>query len=200
MAPSPERNKVGIVVSSLNAAYQEMQKRVLAVVPTDSCLTSQAQEWFQIRVPLGERETTWDLVKVAKKRMSSCMKDGINDDRISLEGPISMICKVVPAPSKVLNCTKTKRRKKMTAAKFLQLQDSRLFRVGQMQKKRKKGRKSKKSVTKEEQKTRVEPKNGRRKYFHLQNFIETRRQKKLEKRCTLDPSAQVTLFKVFVWQ
>ena len=33
---------------------------------------------------------------------------------------------------------------------------------------------------------------GSKKYLHLQKFIETRRQKKLEKRCTLDPSAQVS--------
>ena len=39
----------------------------------------------------------------------------------------------------------------------------------------------------------LKPKRGSKKYLHLQKFIERRRQKKLEKRCTLDPSAQVTL-------
>ena len=44
----------------------------------------------------------------------------------------------------------------------------------------------------QKQKTRVKPKQGSKKYRHLRRFIETRRMKKLEKRCTLDPSAQVT--------
>ena len=34
-------------------------------------------------------------------------------------------------------------------------------------------------------------KRGSRKYLHLLNFIATRREKKLEKRKTLDPSAKV---------
>ena len=192
MAAPPERSKRWIDVSSLRKAYQEMQKRDLAVVPSDSCLTSHAVEWCQMKVPLGEKETTWDLVKVAKKRMSSCMKDGINDDRISLEGPISMIHEVSTTPSQVPNSTKTKRRKKMTAAKFVQLQDPRLFHVGQKEKKRRKKRTSRKRGVNAEQKTTVEPKRGKQKYFHLQKFIVTRRQKKLEKKCTLDLSAQVT--------
>ena len=41
-------------------------------------------------------------------------------------------------------------------------------------------------------KTRVKPKRGSKKYLHLQKFIEMRREKKLQRRCTLDPSAQVT--------
>ena len=41
----------------------------------------------------------------------------------------------------------------------------------------------------QKQKTRV--KRGSKKYLHLKKFIETRRQKKLEKRCTLDRSAEV---------
>ena len=193
MTTPPEWSKCRINVSSLNAAYQEMRKRDLAVVPPYSCLTSHAAVWCQMRVQLGEEEMTWDLVKVAKKKMSSCMKDGINDNRMSLEGPISTIRRVATAHYKVPNSTKAKRRKKMTAAKFIQLQDSRLFHVGQKEKKRRKKRTSKKRGTSMEQKTTVEPKRGRKKYFHLQKFIETRRQKKLEKRCTLDPSAEVTL-------
>ena len=39
----------------------------------------------------------------------------------------------------------------------------------------------------------VKPKKGSKKYLHLQKFIQKRRQKKLEKRCTLDLSAQVFL-------
>ena len=46
-------------------------------------------------------------------------------------------------------------------------------------------------LSRQKQKTRV--KRGSKKYLHLRNFIETRRQKKLEKRRTLDPSAQVSL-------
>ena len=42
------------------------------------------------------------------------------------------------------------------------------------------------------QKPRVGPKKGSTKYLHLKKFIETRKQKKLAKRCTLDPSAKVT--------
>ena len=42
-------------------------------------------------------------------------------------------------------------------------------------------------------KTRVKSKPGSKKYRHLQRFIKTRRQKKREKRCTLDRSAQVIL-------
>ena len=42
------------------------------------------------------------------------------------------------------------------------------------------------------QKPRVKLKRGSSKYLHLQKFIETRRQKKRAKRCTLDPSAKVT--------
>ena len=44
-----------------------------------------------------------------------------------------------------------------------------------------------------EKKTRMGQKRGSKKYLHLQKFIERRRQKKLEKRRTLDPSAQVIL-------
>ena len=53
-------------------------------------------------------------------------------------------------------------------------------------------RKSKKRGTREEHQTKVEPKRGSTKYLHLQKFIETRKQKKLAKRCTLDLSAEVT--------
>ena len=200
MATPPERTKITINVSSLQAAYQEMQKRDLAVVPPNSALTSHAQEWCQMRVLLGEEETTWDLVKMATKRMPSCMKDGINDDRISLTGPIQISCEVAFTPSKVLNSSKTKRRKKMTAAKFLQLQDSRLFHVGRRQKRRRKKRKSSKRGTREKPKMTMEPKRGITKYLHLQKFIETRRQKKLGKRCTLDPSAQVSLLMDYCWR
>ena len=238
MTTPPERSKCRIDVSSLNAAYQEMQKRDLAVVAPNSCLTSHAKEWYQMRVPLGQEETSWDLVKVAKKRMFSCMKDGINDDRISLEGPISTIRGMASTPCKVPNSAKTKRRKKMTAAKFVQLQDSRLFYVEKKkpkvkrgadlddpeeigawwsmveqkekrkQKKREKKRKSKTRGEKKKQrqgksKTRgtstVEPKRGSKKYVHLQKFIETRRKKKLEKRCTLDLAAEVTLPIAILW-
>ena len=210
-----------ILVSSLNGAYREMQQRGLAVVPSDSCLTSQAEEWFKMRVPLGEEETTWDLIKVAKKGKPSCTKDGINDDRKSLEGPISMIQEGTKTARRLVDCNKTKRRKKTTTAKALQLQDSKLFRVEQnktkvkgreddpddisgwwgmverkekrKQKKRDKKRIIRKTGTKKKQKTREEPKKGKRKYRRLQDFIEARRQKKLQKRCTLDLSAQVTL-------
>jgi hypothetical protein len=44
-------------------------------------------------------------------------------------------------------------------------------------------------LSRQKQKTRV--KIGSKKYLHLKKFIETRRQKKLEKRCTLDRSAEV---------
>ena len=44
-------------------------------------------------------------------------------------------------------------------------------------------------LSRQKQKTRV--KKGSNKYLRLKKFIETRRQKKLEKRCTLDRSAQV---------
>ena len=44
----------------------------------------------------------------------------------------------------------------------------------------------------QKQKIRVEPKRGSQKYLHLQRFIEARRKKKRDKRCTLDPSAKVT--------
>ena len=44
----------------------------------------------------------------------------------------------------------------------------------------------------QKQKPRVEPKRGSTKYLHLQKFIETRKQKKLAKRSTLDLSAEVT--------
>ena len=50
-----------------------------------------------------------------------------------------------------------------------------------------------------EKKNRVRQKRGSKKYIHLQKFIETRRQKKLAKRCTLDSSAQVTLPIKYFW-
>ena len=50
-----------------------------------------------------------------------------------------------------------------------------------------------------EEKTRVKQKRGSKKYLHLLKFIETRRRKKMEKRCTLDPSAEVTLFIEDFW-
>ena len=223
MATPPQRCKDWINVASLVAAYQEMTKRDLVVVPPNSCLIRHAQEWCKMRVPLGEGETTWDLIKVANKRMPFWMKDGINDDRISLEGPISMIREVAPTPSRAPNSTKIKRRKKMTVAKFTQLQDSRLFCVEQKkpkvkreadlddpeeigawwnmveqmekrkQKKREKKRKSKKRGEKKKQKAREEPKKAKKRYSHLQEFIETRKQKKVQRKCTLDLSAQVTI-------
>ena len=45
----------------------------------------------------------------------------------------------------------------------------------------------------QKRRTRVKPKRGSKRYLHLQKFIETRRQKKLRKRSTLDLSAQVSL-------
>ena len=41
----------------------------------------------------------------------------------------------------------------------------------------------------QKQNTSTKLKKGSKKYLHLRKFIETRRLKKLEKRCTLDPSA-----------
>ena len=51
-------------------------------------------------------------------------------------------------------------------------------------------------VTKK-QKTGVRLKRGSKKYLHLQKFIERRREKKIEKRRTLDPTAKV-IFVVFL--
>lgn len=47
--------------------------------------------------------------------------------------------------------------------------------------------------TRKKPRNRLKPKPGSKKYRHLLKFIETRRQKKREKRCTLDRSAQVFL-------
>ena len=47
--------------------------------------------------------------------------------------------------------------------------------------------------TRKKPRNRLKPKQGSKKYRHLLKFIETRRQKKREKRCTLDRSAQVFL-------
>ena len=220
MATLPERGKGPIVVSSLIAANREMQQRGLAVVP--SSLTSHAKEAYQMTVRLGDKETEWDLVKVAKKGKPSCMKDGINDDRKSLENPDSIVQEVTKTAPKLVNANKTKRRKRTTAAKALQLQDSRLFCVERYkakvkggaddedpeeiaawwsmiegkekkkEKKREKKCKSKKRGEKKKQKAREEPKKGKRKYSHLLDFIETRKQKKVQRKCTLDLSAQVT--------
>ena len=41
--------------------------------------------------------------------------------------------------------------------------------------------------------TKGKPKQGSKRYGHLRKFIERRREKKLEKRSTLDPTAQVIL-------
>ena len=220
MATLPERGKGPIVVSSLIAANREMQQRGLAVVP--SSLTSHAKEAYQMTVRLGDKEAEWDLVKLAKKGKPSFMKDGINDDRKSLENPVSIVQKVTKTAPKLVNANKTKRRKRTTAAKALQLQDSRLFCVernkakvkggaddedpeeiaawwsmiekkeNKKQKKREKKRKIKTRGEKKKQKTRDEPKKGKRKYSHLLDFIETRKQKKVQRKCTLDLSAQVT--------
>ena len=75
MTTPPDRSKDPIVVSSLIAAYQEMQQKGSAVVPSN--LTSHAKESYKMTVPLGKMETTWDLVKVVKKGKPSCIKDGI---------------------------------------------------------------------------------------------------------------------------
>ena len=226
MATPPDRCKDPIVASTLNAAYQEMQQKGLAVVP--SSLTSHAMESYQMTVLLGRMQTTWDLVKVAKQGKQSCIKDGINDDRKSLENPVSIVQEVTRTAPKLVNCNKTKRRKKTKAVKDLQLRDPRLFCVQQnkakvksgadvgdpeeiaawwrlieqkeakKQKKREKKHKSKKTGRKKKQKTREEPKKGKKRYRHLQEFIEKRRQKKLQRKCTLDLSAQVAIYD-FLW-
>ena len=222
MTTTPERSKDPIVVSSLFAAYQEMQQKGLAVVP--SSLTSHAKESYKMTVPLGGKETTWDLVKVAKKGKSSCIKDGINDDRKSMDNPESVVKKVTETAPRLVNSNKTKkRRKKRTASNVLQLQNSGLFCVERnrakvkegaddddpeeiaewwsmiegkekkKQKKREKKRKSKMTGEKKRQKIREEPKKGKKRYSHLQEFIETRRQKKVQRKRTLDLSAQVAV-------
>ena len=221
MTTLPEQSKDPIVVSSLNAAYREMQQKGLAVVP--SSLTSHAKESYKMTVRLGEKETEWDLVKVAMKGKPSCMKDGINDDRKSLENPVSIVQKVTKTAPELVKSNKTKRKKKTTAAKASQLQDPRLFCVERnkakvkgetddddpeeiaawwsmierkekkKQKKREKRRKSKKGGKKKKQKAREEPKKAKKRYSHLQEFIETRKQKKVQRKCTLDLSAQVTI-------
>ena len=221
MATPPDGSKDPIVVSSLKAAYRELQRKGLAVVP--SSLTSHAKESYKMRVPLGEEETTWDLVKVAKKGKPSRVQDGINDDRKSLENPVSIVRKETKTAPQLVNSNKTKRRKKTTAAKALQLQDPRLFCVERnkakvegrdddddpdeiaawwsmierkekkKQKKREKKSKSEKRGEKKKQKAREEPKKGKKRYHHLQEFISNRIQKKMQRKCTLDPSAEVAI-------
>ena len=56
-----------------------------------------------------------------------------------------------------------------------------------------------KALSRQKQRTRVKPKRGSKKHVHLQKFIETRRKKKLEKRCTLDLAAEVTLPIAILW-
>ena len=226
MATPPDRCKDPIVATTLNAAYQEMQQKGLAVVP--SSLTSHAKESYRMTVTLDKKKTTWDLVKVAKKGKPSYIKDGINDDRKSLENPVSIVQEVTRTAPKLVNCNKTKRRKKTKAAKDSQHRDPRLFCVqrnkaevkseaeegdpeeiaawwrlieqkeAKKQKKREKKHKSKKTGGKKKQKTREEPKTGKKRYRHLQEFIEKRRQKKLQRKCTLDLSAQVAIYD-FLW-
>ena len=47
-------------------------------------------------------------------------------------------------------------------------------------------------------KTKVKQKQGSKRYCHLRMFIETRRRKKLEKRCTLDPLAEVDFLTIMM--
>ena len=96
-------------MSSLSAAYREIQQKGLAIVP--SSLTSHAKESYKMTVPLGGKETTWDLVKVAKKGKSSCIKDGINDDRKSMDNPDSIVKKVTETAPRLVNSNKTKKRR-----------------------------------------------------------------------------------------
>ena len=204
MAIPPERSKGPINVFSLNAAYHEMHKQGLAIVPASSPTISHAKEHCKMNVVLGEVEATWDLVQVVKKTgRPTNLRDGIiNDDRKSLENPVSSVPKVTKTPSKVVNSTKTRRRQRMTDAKVKQLQDSRLFCVERRKPARKRGKRrnsktkegKRKQQIKQVEETKQELKKSKR-YRHLQDFIERRRQLKLQRRCrrrgTLDPSAQV---------
>ena len=200
-------------MSSLSAAYREIQQKGLAIVP--SSLTSHAKESYKMTVPLGGKETTWDLVKVAKKGKSSCIKDGINDDRKSMDNPDSIVKKVTETAPRLVNSNKTKkRRKKKSSTKASKLQIRAKVKEGaddddpeeiaewwsmiegkekKKQKKREKKVKIKTTREKKRHMIREEPKKGRKIYSHLQEFIETRRQKKMQRKRTLDLSAQVPI-------
>ena len=165
---------------------------------------------------------TWPLIKRARQNPPTGLRDGENKAVKALVGPhsSSQIPKnFCSDPAKVGNIAKSKRKKKITDAKRIQFMDTKLFRIsapsksefdhekkqasrdgtkdkakgrkGNQNRKEKK-RKNRIKGENESETTRVQPKKCKNKYLHLQEFLETKRQKKKTSRCTLDTSAKVT--------
>ena len=162
---------------------------------------------------------TWPLIKIAQPHHITCLKDGKSEANKALAGLHSPNQKFCIDPAKVGNIIKRKRKKKMTEAKRLQLQNAKLFRISATRKqkqqdidddcrkgggnstghtgvakveKRKKKQKGRKGMKKsKEQHTKTQPKKHKNKYLHFQEFLETRRWKR--RKCTLDPMAEVMM-------
>ena len=154
------------------------------------------REPWQITVDKGDGiRCTWPLIKIAHPNLLIGLRDGQSEAHKALAGPDLSIqtsenCCINPA--KVGNIIKRKRKKNMTAAKRLQLQNAKLFRISVKKQKRKNKHKGRKGVRKsEEQHTKMHPKKGKSKYLHLQEFLERRRRKR--QKCTLDPMAEVMM-------
>ena len=149
------------------------------------------QEPWQITVSLGgSKQLTWALMKDAQPCALANLRDGRCEAGQPMVGP-SLSSQLAQEfsfdPSKAGDMVTKKRRKRMTNAKRVQLEDPKLFKVGSSQKKKKKrGKKrGKKNINKENLRMEEIIKQGNRKvnkkYLHFQDFLESRRVKKQER-------------------
>ena len=103
------------------------------------------QEPWHITVSLGgSNQLTWALAKEAQPCLPANLRDGKCGAGKSMAGPspsYQLAQEFSFDPSRVGDIVKKRRKKKMTVAKSVQFQDSKLFKVGQKGKKKKKSKK-----------------------------------------------------------
>ena len=115
-------------IASLNDAYRRLKEGGL--VPVTSNFTPLGGISKKMIVDPGcPGSQPWNLVKAAVSSPRSNVRDGINSEAKSLPGPM-LTSTLRDNPGRVVTVRKgRRRRKKTTAAKKIQFQDPKLFRV-----------------------------------------------------------------------
>ena len=151
----PASCKFSLRAKSLIEAYTLLEELRLAPVPADLCETFLAsggpfssqveglvekesgryyarEPWEVIVTTSAGEQLKWALVKTAGSHQPQNLRDGESVAREPLLGPLSshQVAKEVTSNHLIIsNIVKTKRRKKTTVAKRVQLQDPKLFKV-----------------------------------------------------------------------
>ena len=146
--PDKSSERVTYHASSLNSAYDQLSQHGLVAVTTEFQALYEGPKMKILLHKLLE----WDLVKVAvQKPARGVLREGENSQAKSLSGPVpsSSLSPLdnFSCPGRkvaaVVNSCKRKRKKRMTAAKAVQLSNRCLFRT-ECKKKRKRGRRKSK--------------------------------------------------------